>query len=302
MLKLFNKLIVALLPIMPKFMVSIFAKRYVAGTTPQNAIEQARSLNERGFDVTLDILGEHVTNEDEARAVTEAYVALYDQISQSGISANISIKPTHLGLDLSQQICADNLMRILTAAKKNDNFLRIDMENSPHTDATIALYQTCLADYDKVGVVFQAYLYRTKDDMAKLDSDRFNFRLCKGIYHEPEAIAIQDRQAINANYLALVRQIFGGNGYVALATHDLDLIDDCVALIDEMNMDTSRFEFQVLYGVPMKGKLEKLLMMGYKVRVYIPFGEAWYEYSSRRLKENPDIAGYVLGNLFRRSN
>lgn len=301
MQKLFNKLIVALLPIMPKFIISLFARRYVAGTTPQMAIKQARALNEKGFDVTLDILGEHVQSQAEAKAVTEAYVDLYDQITQSGITANISIKPTHLGLDLSQQICTDNIKQVLAAAKKNDNFLRIDMENSPHTDATLDIYQTCFADYDQVGVVFQAYLYRTKDDLSKLDSDKFNFRLCKGIYRESETIAIQDRQAINANYLALVRQILNGKGYVALATHDLGLIDGCVALINEMNIDPSRFEFQVLYGVPMKGKLEQLLALGYKVRVYIPFGEAWYEYSSRRIKENPDIAGYVFGNLFRRS-
>ena len=175
------------------------------------------------------------------------------------------------------------------------------MENSTVTDNTISLYKSCYKKYKNVGTVFQAYLYRTQADLKNLSKKgSFNFRLCKGIYKEPSAIAIQKRTKINNNFLKLLRFAFEKEIYVGIATHDLALLESAYALISELNVSTDKFEFQVLYGVPMSGWLEKHLKRNFKVRVYIPFGIDWYAYSIRRLKENPNIAGYILKDLFRR--
>ncbi len=293
-----NNLLVAVLSFMPKGLVGLFARRYVAGETEAEAFEAVKQLNERGFEATLDILGEHVESKEEAAAVAEAYVRLYQEIARLGLVANISLKPSHLGLDVDLETCEQNLLRVLEAAAETDNFLRIDMESSAHTDETIALYRRCRERYAKVGLVLQAYLHRSRDDLAALDPAQLNFRLCKGIYREPPEIAIQEPAAISDNYLALLRQAFEAKAYAAIATHDRPLIDRAVELIRELDIPPTRFEFQVLYGVPMEGKLEELLARGYKVRHYVPFGEAWHAYCLRRLKENPNVAGYVLRNLF----
>ncbi len=293
-----NNLLVAVLSFMPKGLVGLFARRYVAGETEAEAFEAVKQLNERGFEATLDILGEHVESKEEAAAVAEAYVRLYQEIARLGLVANISLKPSHLGLDVDLETCEQNLLRVLEAAAETDNFLRIDMESSAHTDETIALYRRCRERHVKVGLVLQAYLHRSRDDLAALDPAQLNFRLCKGIYREPPEIAIQEPAAISDNYLALLRQAFEAKAYVAIATHDRPLIDRAVELIRELEIPPTRFEFQVLYGVPMEGKLEELLARGYKVRHYVPFGEAWHAYCLRRLKENPNVAGYVLRNLF----
>lgn len=294
-----NSLLVAFLPYLPKALVGLIARRYVAGETKEEALDVVRQLNSRGFEAALDILGEHVHTQDEASAVADAYVRLYHDIARMGLSANISLKLTHLGLDIDVKTCKWNLFKVLDAAAATDNFLRIDMEDSPHTDDTLSLYRRCQERYPRVGLVLQAYLFRSRDDLAGLMSSPLNFRLCKGIYREPPDIAIQDRTAINDNYLALLRQAFEGGAYVAIATHDQTLIGHAGELIHELNIPPARFEFQVLYGVPMEGRLEELLARGYKVRIYVPYGESWYDYSLRRLKENPRIAGYVLKNLFR---
>jgi len=205
-----------------------------------------------------------------------------------------------VGLDLGPDNLRKNILRLMEKAQELDNFLRIDMESSKATDDTIQIYETCLEQYDKVGTVFQAYLYRTENDIRRLLGPKFNCRLCKGIYREDPAIAIQDRQAINDNFLKLLRLIFENEGYVGIATHDLGLIKSILALIEELQVPNSRFEFQVLYGVPMSGWLKKLQDRGHKVRVYVPFGPEWYAYSIRRLKENPNIVGYVIGNILRK--
>ena len=299
MLKLINYLIVALLPLVPKKIIGLFAKRYVAGETVPEALAATKQLNARGFAVTLDILGEHVATITAARAITDRYVALYQQIADAGVNANISVKPTHLGIDFGLEVCRENLFAILDAAKAQNNFLRIDMENSPYTDKTIELYHSCQARYPAVGLVIQAYLFRSARDITDLSAAPLNFRLCKGIYREAPDIAIQKRQAINTNFINLTRQALQAGAYVGLATHDQGLIDKLVELVQELGSPKECFEFQVLYGVPMGTKLDELLALGFKVRVYVPFGEEWYDYSIRRLKENPDIAGNVLRNLFR---
>lgn len=298
---LLNRMIVGLLPLIPKALVKGIAGRYVAGEAISMALETTRDLNERGFQVTLDILGEHVSSQAEATDVTDAYRRLYGEIAAAGLSANISLKPSHLGLDLGMDVCRRNLAAVIDAARLTGNFLRIDMESATQTDQTLDLFRELLETYPNVGPVLQAYLYRSAADLETIMSPRLNVRVCKGIYRESPDIAIQDREAINENYLALVRQGLDGGAYVAIATHDLDLIGAAQAMIRELATPTSRFEFQVLFGVPMRGRLESLLADGCTVRIYVPFGEAWYNYGLRRLKENPAIAGYVLKDLFNRN-
>ncbi|MEE9465599.1 MAG: proline dehydrogenase family protein, partial [Candidatus Neomarinimicrobiota bacterium] len=242
---LLNRLIVATMPALPRFIVGRFARRYVAGETAGQALDLAQSLNENGFEVTLDILGEHVRSAAEAGDVAAAYADLYHQIAATGVRANISLKPTHLGLDLGRELCRTNLLKVLAAGRDTGNFLRIDMEDSPHTDETIGLYLDCREQYDQVGSVLQAYLHRSADDLARLMSPGFNFRLCKGIYREPPEVAIQDRAAISDNFVTLARQAFTGGAYLAIATHDLPLIDRLEALIRELGVPPERFEFQV---------------------------------------------------------
>ncbi|SVE03068.1 uncharacterized protein METZ01_LOCUS455922, partial [marine metagenome] len=248
-----------------------------------------KELNNKGYSATIDILGEHSTTLDTAKEVTEQYIHLYKSIQTKNLDCNISIKPTHLGLDIGMKCVRDNILLLLKSAEETNNFLRIDMESSAVTDDTIVLYHKSKENYSDVGTVLQAYLYRSKDDLKILSQDSsFNFRLCKGIYRENVDIAIQDRYKINDNFINLLCYAFENNIYVGIATHDLSLLETAYKLISTFNVPSDRFEFQVLYGVPMSGWLQKHLHNGYKVRVYVPFGKDWYDYSLRRLKENPN--------------
>ena len=295
-----NSSIVSIISIMPRWTIHPFAKTYVAGETVQETVLVVKKVNDRGFTCTLDILGEHVQSIPEAKNITQEYCDLYDVIAADNLNCNISIKLTHIGLTLDKTIAADNLVRILKQAKKHDNFLRIDMENSPYTQKTIDLYKNCVSDYPNMGMVLQAYLKRSLKDARNLNRPGFNTRVCKGIYDERETIAIKDRAAIQDNFFNITKEILSGNGFAAIATHDIPLIDRIDEWIESTQISSDRFEFQVLYGVPMSGRLEQLLKKGYTVRQYVPFGQDWYNYSLRRLKENPKIISYVLGNLFKR--
>ena len=287
-----------LIPYLPKALTYQFAKRYVAGTNTNTALTIVESLNNDGYYVTIDILGEHTQEERTANNISDEYISLYEKINKQNLNCNISIKPTHIGADISDDIYNKNLERILDAADKTNNFLRIDMESSKYTDITIKSFRDYRLKFSNIGTVFQAYLYRTLDDINNLDHNNLNFRLCKGIYKEQESISIQDRGKINENYLKILRYSFENNIYVGIATHDPELLESIYNLIDEIKPSETMFEFQVLYGVPMSCWNKRHLDNGYKVRVYVPFGEDWYKYSIRRLKENPDIAGYILKNLF----
>lgn len=299
-MKFINSILVKLLSCFPKWMVKPFASPYVAGITVSDAVEVTKQLNKKGFVATLDILGEHVHSEEESYRIRDEYLNLYDTIAKENLNANISLKPTHLGMEIDPELAKKNILTILKKAKEHNNFLRIDMENSPYTDNTIKIYQECLIQYDQVGTVFQAYLRRTIDDLKNLNSDEFNCRLCKGIYRESEKIAYHDREEIRANFIEDVKYILMNKGYVAIATHDIPLINKIEAWIVKNKISKDRFEFQVLYGVPMGNRLNELLEKGYTVRNYVPFGEAWFDYSIRRLKENPNIMWYVLGNIFKK--
>lgn len=297
-MNIINTILVSLLSHFPKWMVKPFASPYVAGESIDDVVKTVKILNTKGFMTTVDILGEHIATENESYKIRDEYLNLYDRIE--GLDANISLKPTHLGMEIDPALAESNLLSILEKAKEKNNFMRIDMENSPYTDATIDIYQKCLKKYDKVGMVMQSYLKRTAQDIINLDSEKFNCRICKGIYRESEEIAYQNKKEIRVRFLEDVKAILTGKGYVAIATHDVSLIDKIENWIIENKIPFDRFEFQVLYGVPMGNRLQKLLDKGYTVRNYVPFGEAWFDYSIRRLKENPNIIWYVLGNMFKK--
>lgn len=299
MINILNSIIINTTTLLPKSIVQLFAGKYVAGENHKTALNVVKSLNKNGFSATIDILGEHVINENEAEKITTEYIDLFDEIAENKLDCNISIKPSHIGLDLGEGVFLSNLKLLVKRAESHDNFLRIDMESSSATDITIKAYREMLQTSTTVGTVFQAYLFRTLDDIKNIQNDQLNFRLCKGIYKESEDISIQDRKHINENYLKILRYAFTAENYVGIATHDIDLLKEIYSLIDELNVSPSRFEFQILYGVPMSGWLEKHLENKFKVRIYVPFGPDWYEYSIRRLKENPNIAAYVIKNLFR---
>ena len=292
--------ILYLIGILPRWMVHPFAKTYVAGETIEKTVQVVNKMNELGYACTLDILGEHIQSPSKAEKITKDYCNLYEVINKETLNCNISIKLTHIGLELDQKLVENNLQKILRHAKSHNNFLRIDMENSPYTQRTIDLYQKNIHNYDKMGIVLQAYLKRSLEDAQTLSTPGFNTRICKGIYNEPSNIAFKESTEIQDNFFLITKEILSGKGFAAIATHDIPLIDRIESWIEQNNISNDRFEFQVLYGVPMGNRLKRLLSKGYTVRQYIPFGPDWFDYSLRRLKENPKIISYVLANLFKR--
>ena len=261
-------------------------------------LKNVKKLNDKGFKVAIDILGEQVETEKEANEITKRYISIYDEIFKKNLSANISIKLTHIGQDLGLDIVRNNLSQLVQAAKKNQNFLRLDMENVPYTSETIQLYKEMFDDYDQIGIVIQAYLHRSIDDIKSLANEKFNVRICKGIYVEDSKLVLEDYNDIRENFIRLVKEALNRGSYVGIATHDEYLIDNIYSWINKKNISKDNYEFQVLHGVPMQKKLEKLMNDGNTVRVYLPYGDNWYDYSVRRLKENPKMAGYIIKNLF----
>ena len=297
-MKLINYLIIQIIPFLPKVFVRLVASPYIAGITDDEMLLNVQKLNNKAYDVAIDILGEHVKTEQEATEITERYANLYDRISSQKLNANLSIKLSHIGQDLGYDVVKSNLMILVNAAKKHNNFLRLDMENSPYTSETINLYKKAFESYSNVGIVLQAYMHRSKDDLDKLANEKFNVRICKGIYIESEDIAFRDYQKIRDNYIVLVQQALIKGAYVGIASHDEYLIDKLYLWIKENQIPTTQYEFQILHGVPMEKKLQQLIKEGNKVRVYVPYGDNWYDYSVRRLNENPKMAGYIIKNIF----
>ena len=297
-MKLINYLIIQIIPFLPKVFVRLVASPYIAGITDDEMLINVQKLNNKGYDVAIDILGEHVKTEQEATEITDRYANLYDRIASQQLNANLSIKLSHIGQDLGYDVVKNNLMILVNAAKKHNNFLRLDMENSPYTSETINLYKKAFEDYSNVGIVLQAYMHRSKDDLDKLANEKFNVRICKGIYIESEDIAFRDYQKIRDNYIVLVQQALIKGAYVGIASHDEYLIDKLYLWIKENQIPTTQYEFQILHGVPMEKKLQQLIKEGNKVRIYVPYGDNWYDYSIRRLKENPKMAGYIIKNIF----
>jgi len=297
-MKLINYLIIQIIPFLPKIFVRLVASPYIAGITDDEMLKNVNKLNKKGYKVAIDILGEHVTTKEEATQITERYAKLYSKIDLQNLDANLSIKLTHIGQDLGYNFVKKNLMILIDEAKKYNNFLRLDMENSPYTSETINLYKKAFEIYPNVGIVLQAYMHRSIDDLENLASHMFNVRICKGIYIENEDIAYRDYEKIRENYIDLVKKALRKGSYVGIASHDEYLIDKLYLWIQENKIGANQYEFQILHGVPMEKKLQQLINEGNTVRVYVPYGDNWYDYSVRRLKENPKMAGYIIKNIF----
>lgn len=293
-----NKAIVFIVRLMPRAMVWRFSKKYIAGENIEDAINLVKSLNEKGIYATIDVLGEAIKNKNEAIEDRDKCLEVLDAIQKNNLMANLSIKPTQMALGLDEEVAFNLVTEIVKTAKEFNNFVRIDMEDSPHTDSTIRLYKRLREKYDNVGLVIQAYLKRSYDDVLQLIKLNPNYRLCKGIYIEPAEIAIKDRQLIRDNFMKLLEAMFKNESYVGIATHDEYLINRSYELIEKMQIPKNKFEFQMLLGVR-EDLRDKINADGNKIRIYVPFGKDWYKYSIRRLQENPQIAGQVFRNLFR---
>ena len=282
---------------MPKSVVGFFSKRYIAGEDIEDAVNVTRGLNNQGIYTTIDVLGEAVKNREEAVESKNNALEVLDTIVQFNLKANLSIKPTQMGLAIDEDFAYDQVRTLVQKAKEINSFIRIDMEDSPYTDATFRLYRRLKQDFDNIGVVVQAYLIRTYDDVVVLNKIGTNYRLCKGIYIESPSIAYKDKEAIRKNYVKDLELMLKNGNYVGIATHDEYLVNEAYRLIKELNIPKNKFEFQMLLGVR-EDLRKKINNDGYKVRVYVPFGKDWYAYSTRRLKENPQMAGQIFRNLF----
>lgn len=300
---MFNKVIAAILPYFPKKFIWIFSRSYISGETIDDAMRVSKDLNAKQIKVTLDVLGEFIKTLDEAEVNKKEYLHLIDVAFKTGIDGNFSLKPTSFGLLLDKQICYNHVREIVAKAASYKGFIRIDMEDSPCTDLEIELFRKIKIEFpESVGLVFQAYLKRTMDDikgMLDLNSDAFplSFRLCKGIYVEPEAIAYKKYEEINTHFLEDLEFLFSNKIHVGIATHDKPLIEAVYKLIEKYKVPKHMYEFQMLYGVTPRLR-ESIVNDGHTMRVYIPFGKQWFGYSTRRLKENPKMASHIIKAIF----
>ncbi len=298
-----NKLIAQTLPYFPKKFVWIFSKKYIAGETIDEAILASQQLNNNNIHVTIDLLGEFITSIDEAQANKDQYLAIIERFEAEKINGNYSLKPTSFGLLLDKNTCYEYIREIVAKAAEYNNFVRIDMEDSKCVDLEIELYRKLKADYPKnVGLVVQAYLKRTPDDLQNLmdihtDETPQNYRLCKGIYVEPKEVAYKEYDKVNEMYLRNLEYLLTNKVYVGIATHDRKLVEGAYEIIERHNIPNEQFEFQMLYGVTPELRKE-ILDKGYKMRVYVPYGKDWFGYSTRRLKENPKIASHIIKSIF----
>lgn len=274
------------------------ASRVVAGETIAEAINTVRQLNKKGLVCTLDHLGEFVYSVEEANESADYCIKTLEAIHQSGVDCNLSLKMTQLGLDISRELCMNNMRRILDAAKKNGNiFVRIDMEDYAHNEVTLEILDELLQDYDNVGTVIQAYLYKSADDIEKLKEKKVNLRLVKGAYKESPEVAFPNKADVDENYKKIIKQHLLNGCYAAIATHDDNIIAYVKQLEKEYNIPRTQFEFQMLYGIRPQSQVE-LAREGYKMRVYVPYGNDWYGYFMRRLAERPANVAFVIKGLF----
>ena len=276
-----------------------FARRFIAGEDIDEAVEAVRGLEARGLLLTLDYLGESVKTTAEADAATTDYRRIIQTIVQSGIERNVSLKLTQLGLDVDRATCIDNLRRILDPAREHGFFVRIDMENSPYTDVTLQVFETLWQqDYRNIGLVFQSYLMRTPNDIARINALGARIRLVKGAYKERKTVAFQQKQDVDAAFVRLMQVLLDEGTYPAIATHDPKMLEATTQYVAEKGYARDRFEFQMLYGI--RRDLQTALVAdGYRMRVYVPFGKQWFPYFMRRLGERPANVGFVLKSMFR---
>jgi proline dehydrogenase len=274
---------------------TFLAKRFVAGEEAEDAVAAGRALKARGIDATFDLLGEDVSDRAAALRIADANKALL-QLIPDGVERNVSIKLTTIGLDISDDLCLEQAAGVLDVAKKVGGFVRIDMEGSKHTQRTLDAFQTLRKKYDNVGIVLQAYLHRTEDDVKDAIRRGDRVRLCKGAYKEPADVAIQKMDGIRANYAKCVRLLLDGGNYPAVATHDEKVIQDVLGYVAQEKIASKRFEFQMLYGLR-PGRWDELVKAGHNVRIYVPYGTHWFPYFTRRLRERKENVFFVLKSL-----
>jgi proline dehydrogenase len=293
---LLDSALVRLLPAVPKPVVQMFSSRYIAGATLAEAVDCVRELNAGGKLATVDVLGEEIRREEDARAIAQSYRDVFAAIDEAQLDSNVSVKLTALGLDLSYELCRENLLDVVRSAAGYGNFVRIDMEDSSTTDDTLRLYRELrAAGHDNVGVVLQARLKRTLADIHELAELEPNVRLCKGIYLEPPEIAYRDYDSIRASFVQSLEALLDSGCYVGIATHDEWLLEQGQRLVSTRGLGREDYEFQMLLGV--RSALgDELVRGGHRLRIYTPFGRHWYAYSLRRLQENPKIAGYIAAD------
>jgi proline dehydrogenase len=300
---MFNRLIAAILPWFPKKFIWIFSRPYISGETIEDAMRVSASLNSRNIRVTLDVLGEFIKTLGEADANRSEYIDLIDISYKNNINGNFSLKPTSFGLLIDKEICYKHVREIVAKAASYNGFVRIDMEDSPCTDMEIELFRKLKGEFPgNVGLVLQSYLKRTHKDIGNMMDLHdpvypLNFRLCKGIYVEPEAIAYKKYEEINRHYLEDLEFMLKNRIYAAIATHDKPLIEGAYRLLEKYNVPANLYEFQMLYGVTPKLR-DKIVADGHNMRIYVPFGKQWFGYSTRRLKENPKMASHIIKAIF----
>jgi proline dehydrogenase len=277
-----------------------FAKRFVAGETLPEALAAVRALNQKGITASLDLLGESVTNDREARAARDAYLELLGRIHDEQINANVSVKLTAMGLDVSEDLCVSIMQDMLTRAREVNSFVRLDMESSAYVDRTLKLFYNRLYPPFKanVGIVLQSYLYRTRDDVERAITAQCRVRLCKGAYEEPPSVAYPEKRDVDRNYVNCMQILLDKGNYPGIATHDPVMIAATKAYAREHTISYDRFEFQMLYGVR-RDLQERLTKEGFRMRVYVPFGTQWYPYLMRRLAERPANVAFITGSVMR---
>ena len=293
-----NQFILSAIQLLPKSLVKRFAMRYIAGEGLDDAVRVVKDINSKQLMGTMDVLGENISTREESMAAVRECEEVLHSINKHHLDANLSIKLTQFGLKIGQEFCRSNVKRLLEIASGYNHFVRIDMEDSSTTSETLEMYGRLRSEgFENVGVVIQANMRRSEEDVRRLVSRKANIRLCKGAYIEPEAIAFKGKEETRLNYLKLLRMLLKGKCYVGIATHDDFLIDAAYQTIQGMNLEPSDYEFQMLYGV--KSKLrDRIVADGHRLRVYVPFGRYWYAYSIRRFKENPQMVRYVIHALF----
>ncbi len=298
-----NRLIANMIPLFPKKLIWVFSKRYIAGQNINEAVLASKQLNAENMKITVDLLGEFISDLSEATKNKEEYLEIIERFEKEKIIGNYSLKPTSFGLLLDKDVCYNNVREIVAKAAEYNNFLRVDMEDSPCVDLEIDMYRKLKAEFPKnVGLVLQSYMKRTMQDVEDLmdihtKEAPVNYRLCKGIYVEPKEIAYKNYHEINNNYIKILDYMFQNKIYVGIATHDKILVNTAIELIEKYNVPKDRYEFQMLYGVTPELR-KHVVDKGYTMRVYVPFGKDWFGYSTRRLKENPKMANHIIKAMF----
>jgi len=297
-MNLVNQLMVLVIQFLPKRLVKRFAMRYIAGEKLDDAIRVVKFLNSKNMVGTLDVLGENVLMKEESILAARAGEEVLHSINENRLNANLSIKLTQFGLRIDEEFCYSNVKSLLGIASRYNNFVRIDMEESSTTSATLKLYERLRSERcENVGVVIQANMRRSERDIQRLIPMKANVRLCKGAYIEPKAVAFKSKEEIQLNYLKLLKMLLDAKCYVGIATHDDFLVSGAYQYIQEMNLQKGDYEFQMLYGVKIK-LCDRMVADGHRLRIYVPFGQHWYAYSIRRFKENPEVARHVIRALF----